>query len=350
MEPPRRDSRLAKRLRVLTVQLIAGDRKKDDEEDDVLEELDEDELMEALANAALGIAPDEAAEGDAASAEPPATEDELPDETALLQELLGEDPKARQRATSLLWELWYNQAGDEARRRLDEAGGLMGSPRTAARAASLLEQLAKDYPAWAEPLNRLATLRFMERKFTESIELCEQVLTLKPHHFACLSGLAMAYYNNREPEKARGAAERLSKVSPAMGLPLLAQLDREQLTAIGQLADRPPELVRALCAYIMKTTGAAPKAAAERLAEGGSLLARLCNMLTAMGLDEGTDGTKPMVEEFATWLQVTYFDGVTTAEHGEALRCASMMINTQQTHTDARARTHTHVRAAAVLE
>ena len=65
-----------------------------------------------------------------------------------------------------------------------------------------------------------------------------------------------------------------------------------------------------------------PKAAAERLAEGGSLLARLCNMLTAMGLDEGTDGTKPMVEEFATWLQVTYFDGVTTAEHGEALRCA----------------------------
>ena len=137
----------------------------------------------------------------------------------------------------------------------------------------------------------------------------------------------MAYYNNREPEKARGAADRLRHVSPSMGLPLLAQLDREQLSAISQLADRPPEMVKALCAYIMKTTGAAPKSAAQRLAEGGSLLVRLCNMLTAMGLNEGDEETKPMVEEYATWLQTEYFDGVTAAEHGEPMREFSRRLN-----------------------
>ena len=47
----------------------------------------------------------------------------------------------------------------------------MGSAQTVPRAAAALESLASDYPAWAEPLNRLATLRFMEKKFPEAIEV-----------------------------------------------------------------------------------------------------------------------------------------------------------------------------------
>ena len=43
-------------------------------------------------------------------------------------------------------------------------------------------------------------------------------------------------------------------------------------------------------------------------------------MLAALGLEEGTEQTKPMVEEYAAWLQTVYFDGVTEAEDGEALR------------------------------
>ena len=123
--------------------------------------------------------------------------DEGPSEASLIAELTG-DQKAIQQATSRLWELWYNEEGEVARRRLDEAGGMMGSPRTASRAAESLQTLAEEFPSWAEPVNRLATLRFMERKFEESIELCERVLELKPHHFACLSGLTMAYHNNRQ--------------------------------------------------------------------------------------------------------------------------------------------------------
>lgn len=310
-----------KRVEVVAAHVSRGDsaggRKKE-----VVEHVDEDAEMEALANAALGIT----LEG-----EPPAStaneSERAADEHELVTELLDEDAHARQRATAALWEHWFSEEGAEARRRLEDAVELMGSPQTANRATVELQSLIADYPAWAEPLNRLATLRFMERKFTESIELCEKVLAMKPHHFACLSGLTMAYYNNRELEKARGAAERLRKVSPSMGLPLLEQLDRVQLSAISQLADQPPEMVKALCAYIMKNAGAAPKSAAKRLAEGGSLLARLCNMLTAMGLNEGDEGTKPMVEEFATWLQTGYFDGVTAAEHGEPMREFSRRLN-----------------------
>lgn len=295
-----------------------GGRKNEFEE----EHVDEDAEMEALANAALGIT--------SAGNRPAVTkgeEHDKADEQTLVAELLAEDGHVRQRATAALWERWFSEEGVEARHRLEEAAELMGSPRTARSAATQLQSLITEYPGWAEPLNRLATLRFMERKFAESIDLCEKVLAMKPHHFACLSGLTMAYYNNGEPQKARDAAERLRTLSPSMGLPLLAQLDRVQLSAIAQLANQPPEMVRALCAYIMKTTGAAPTSAAERLAEGGSLLARLCNMLTAMGLNEGDAATKPMVEEFATWLQTVYLDGVTAAEHGEPMRAFSRRLN-----------------------
>ena len=202
------------------------DEGSDDEEE---EEIDDEAMDELLANAALGIESED--EPAATAAETPAEdslgdvdaapEDETEEEGSLVKVLMEEDPKARQLASSKLWEIWYNEAGAEARKRLDEAGGLMGSARTAPRAAAALETLASDFPAWAEPLNRLATLRFMERKFPEAIELCEKVLTMKPYHFACLSGLTMAHYNNGDKNLARSAAERLNKVSPLRNLSVL---------------------------------------------------------------------------------------------------------------------------------
>ena len=157
----------------------AGRSGSDDDGDEAeQEEIDDEAMDELLANAALGIenedeamptpgaTPEEYTLGDVDAA----PEDES-EEATLVAALLQEDPKARQLASSKLWEIWYNEAGAEARKRLDEAGGLMGSAQTVPRAAAALESLASDYPAWAEPLNRLATLRFMEKKFPEAIEV-----------------------------------------------------------------------------------------------------------------------------------------------------------------------------------
>ena len=53
-----------------------------------------------------------------------------------------------------------------------------------------------------------------------------------------------------------------------------------------------------------KTAASPPSDAAARLREGGSLLARLCSLVTALGLEEGSDETRPHVEEYVGWLQV----------------------------------------------
>jgi hypothetical protein len=51
----------------------------------------------------------------------------------------------------------------------------------------------EQYPDWAEPANRLATLRYMEGEFEESVQLCLRVLRMKPWHFGASSGIVMCY-------------------------------------------------------------------------------------------------------------------------------------------------------------
>jgi hypothetical protein len=55
-----------------------------------------------------------------------------------------------------------------------------------------------------------------------------QVLAIKPHHFACLSGLVMAHYNNKEPQKARldggSAAIPNGHSPPSIGGPCIPAL------------------------------------------------------------------------------------------------------------------------------
>ena len=41
--------------------------------------------------------------------------------------------------------------------------------------AAKLSDLMEQYPDWAEPANRLATLRYMEGEFEESVQLCLRV-------------------------------------------------------------------------------------------------------------------------------------------------------------------------------
>ena len=68
-----------------------------------------------------------------------------------------------------------------------------------------------------------------------------------------------------------------------------------------------------------KTAASPPSDAAARLREGGSLLARLCSLVTALGLEEGSDETRPHVEEYVGWLQVS-------TDHTPLLPCCARLL------------------------
>eukprot|EP00966_Prymnesium_polylepis_P247880 5731908-Prymnesium_polylepis.1 len=99
-------------------------------------------------------------------------------ERALVEELGKVWPSSEQ-AQALLWQHWYNEEGGEARATMQRAEAALQSPETAGEATEMLQVMA-DFPDWAEPVNRLATLRFMQGNFAESAELCLRVLRMKP--------------------------------------------------------------------------------------------------------------------------------------------------------------------------
>jgi len=101
-------------------------------------------------------------------------------ERALLAELAG---PMHEEAIANIWEHWFGEEGKEQNGYLKTAGGN----------AAVLESLMEEYPDWAEPANRLATLRYMEGEFDESVDLCLRVLRLKPWHFGASSGVVMCY-------------------------------------------------------------------------------------------------------------------------------------------------------------
>lgn len=128
--------------------------------------------------------------------------------TARERELVSELGSAwpgHERAQTALWQHWYGEEGEDARASLVEAEG---------KAEALLE-LMDSFPDWAEPANRLATLRYMEGAFAESVQLCLRVLRAKPWHFGASSGIVMCYAKlGNVPEANQWASEAMPLPGP----------------------------------------------------------------------------------------------------------------------------------------
>jgi hypothetical protein len=126
-------------------------------------------------------------------------------EIQLLEQLLENDDVVMDH----LWSLWYSERGRQAAQRLNDATVLSNNPRTWKEAEAILRALILEYGIyWVEPLNRLATLFYIQGKYQQSIDLCLIILYVKPWHFGALSGIVALYGQVNNVEQARVWAQR----------------------------------------------------------------------------------------------------------------------------------------------
>ena len=111
-------------------------------------------------------------------------------EKALTACLAADDNEAVQMAATGLWELWYGEAGPEARRSLELGIEAMNAGELDS-AAAIFSRLAAKYPDWPEAENKLATVLYLQGKPRGSIALCQSVVAKKPDHFGAWNGLAL---------------------------------------------------------------------------------------------------------------------------------------------------------------
>jgi hypothetical protein len=109
-----------------------------------------------------------------------------------------------------LWNLWFHERGPKAAERLTKAEELVSlGPRHWDAAEEALKELVMEYGmSWAEPMNRLATLYYLQRRYRVAERLCLAVLSAKPWHFGALSGIVLVYESLRDTETAQQWAAR----------------------------------------------------------------------------------------------------------------------------------------------
>jgi tetratricopeptide (TPR) repeat protein len=121
-------------------------------------------------------------------------------EQELLKDLLSEESALRQNAMRNLWNLWFSQAGEEAELKIREGIQLMDEIQYQ-KAQKIFENLVIVCPEFAEAHNKLATVLYLQKKYSHSIKECEITLKLNSNHFGAWNGLGLCLFElARYPE------------------------------------------------------------------------------------------------------------------------------------------------------
>jgi len=106
------------------------------------------------------------------------------------QNVRGDNVEEDQKTIACLWDHWYSERGQEAKSELEKTDILLGSEDRWNECEIELVTLIDHYGLYfVEPVNRLATLFYLQGRYIESYRLCRVVLTIKPWHFGAVSGI-----------------------------------------------------------------------------------------------------------------------------------------------------------------
>ena len=132
-------------------------------------------------------------------------------EIALISQLIDGDEGLADVQT-----LWSSERGSKAEALLREADELtIEGPQAWKEAEDILRLLIEEHGAYfVEPVNRLATLHYLQGRLEEALHFTRMVLKVKPWHIQALSRIVMIYAGLGDSETARRwAAHRLPSFS-----------------------------------------------------------------------------------------------------------------------------------------
>ncbi|NJM97717.1 MAG: tetratricopeptide repeat protein [Phormidesmis sp. RL_2_1] len=110
----------------------------------------------------------------------------------LLNDLKEPDADVRDRASAMLWQLWFHQKGVYGFQQLMQAQSLLELGQVI-QAEALLSDIVQAQPDFAEAWNRRAVLHYTQANHWRAIADCQKVIHLLPYHFGALHGLGLCH-------------------------------------------------------------------------------------------------------------------------------------------------------------
>ncbi len=132
---------------------------------------------------------------------------------SLLEDLKNPDENVRQKATSELWRIWFYQKGAYGLELL-ERSQILYEIGDITQAETLLTELIKDQPDFAEAWNRRAVLYYLTGEYEKSRDDCLEAIRLNPVHFGALHGLGLCYASLEDYTAAIQAFRKALEIQP----------------------------------------------------------------------------------------------------------------------------------------
>ena len=128
-----------------------------------------------------------------------------------------------------IWNIWITN-GSNQKNNLEMNKGIMFlSNGNLNNALKIFLNLSKVEPEWAEPFNKVATIKFLQKDYLTSIKYIKLTLKKERRHFGALSGLAQINLRLGRFENALKNIDQALKIHPFIGVKNIKPLLLEKL-------------------------------------------------------------------------------------------------------------------------
>ncbi len=125
------------------------------------------------------------------------------------------DAEAAKAVEGRIWAVWLVSKSDTANLLMTRVKTAVDS-KNLDLAVQLLDSVVVLRPDYVEAWNRRATIHFMRKDFTRSVEDIRQVLAREPRHFGALAGLGMIMQELGDDRRALEVYRKAVEINPHM--------------------------------------------------------------------------------------------------------------------------------------
>ena len=144
----------------------------------------------------------------------------------------AEDNLAAQNFEKKIWNIWIEGSSLKENNLKMKNGILLMFSGKYNSALNIFIELTKTEPNWAEPWNKIATIRYLQGDLYGSIRDIQSTLIREPRHFGALAGLAQINLSLGLYKDALANLEQAIKIYPLISIksmkPLLLELIKKR--------------------------------------------------------------------------------------------------------------------------
>ena len=136
-----------------------------------------------------------------------------------------------------IWNIWITNGSNKKHNLKMNKGITFFNNGDLNNALKIFLNLSEAEPEWAEPFNKVATIKFLQKDYLTSIKYIKLTLEKEKRHFGAISGLAQIYLNLGRFENALNNINKALKIHPFISIKkikpfLLEKLKRKKLNFI----------------------------------------------------------------------------------------------------------------------